>query len=343
VRGAVPVGDHEFATLMAQRCPVPEGAPVAVAVSGGGDSMALVCLAARWARSRGSALCALTVDHGLRPESRTEAEQVGVWLAARDVAHVVLPWIGPKPTTGLQAAARAARYRLIGAWGHAHGVAHCLLAHQVEDQAETFLMRAARGSGVSGLASMRDVTVRDGMRLLRPLLGVARDRLRATLERDAQDWIEDPSNESPRFARTRYRRLVATLDMRGVDSGRIAGLAEKMARLDALLDAAARMCGGACVAHLEGGRAAIDASTLRAMPQELGLLVLRRTIAEVGGRAQPPRGDRLGRALERACSSDGKAFTLGGCRIALDSDRILVTAESRPRRNEGFRNAPIGL
>ena len=338
-----PVGESEFAELMAYRCPVPEGAPVAVAVSGGGDSMALALLAGRWAEAAGRKVTGLTIDHGLRPGSRAEAERVGGWLAERGARHVILSWDGLKPTTGVQEAARAARYRLIGAWAREQGVRHVLLAHQIEDQAETILMRIARGSGITGLGVMRDVTERDGVRYLRPLLGISRVRLRATLACAGQEWLEDPSNDSPLFARTSFRRLVAALEPRGLGAARIAGLAQAFARLDAIMDAAVRSSIGAGVAFDARGHAVIDAKLLRAMPDWLALLVVRRLLVEVGGRSQPPRGDRLARARDRLRRHGTKPFTLAGCRVAPGSDTIQVAPEARPRSNEGFRSPAFEL
>src|SRR5579859_7234462 len=118
---------------------------IAIAVSGGPDSLALTILADRWARERGGSAVALTVDHRLRPESAEEADTVGCWLAARGIAHTALVWDGPKPATGIQEAARAARYRLLAEWCAVEGCLHLLTAHQREDQAETHLIRQRAG------------------------------------------------------------------------------------------------------------------------------------------------------------------------------------------------------
>ena len=326
---------------MAAFCPVPTGAPCAVAVSGGGDSMALVLLAARWAGER--ALTALTVDHGLRTGSRTEAEAVGAWLAARGIAHEILSWDGPKPATRLQEAARAARYQLIGTWARANGVRHVLLAHQLEDQAETVLMRLARGSGIAGLAAMREAVTREGVRYLRPLLHVPRARLRATLIEAGQDWIEDPSNESPRFARTAYRRLVAQLGAHGVDAVRLSALSEACARLDAAIDSGVRAFIGAAVSYPGDGCATLHADMWRALPEPLAVPVLRRLLAEVGGRVASPRSDRLARAYARLLMDGGPPFTLAGCRLWVESGLVRLEREAPRRRNEGFRSGPSTL
>jgi tRNA(Ile)-lysidine synthase len=135
-----------------------EARPVlAVAVSGGPDSLALVLLAEKWARQRGGQAWALTVDHGLRPESAAEARRVAFWLAARSIAHQILVWTGDKPASGIQEAARDARYRLLAEWCRTHGCLHLVAAHHREDQVETHLIRRRAGSGPDGLAGMSAV------------------------------------------------------------------------------------------------------------------------------------------------------------------------------------------
>ncbi len=186
--------------------PLAPAGPLAVAVSGGADSMALLCLAARWGKRP---LTALTVDHGLRAESAEEARRVKGWAEAQGVPHVTLAWRGEKPKANLQAAARAARYGLLAQWCRDARVEGLLLAHTLDDQAETVLLRLARGSGVNGLAAMAPATRLRGVTLLRPLLGISRARIVATLEALRQPWIEDPSNEDTRFARVRLRKARA--------------------------------------------------------------------------------------------------------------------------------------
>jgi tRNA(Ile)-lysidine synthase len=318
--------DLDFTRLM-RRCPVRAGAPVAVAVSGGGDSMALLLLAARWASDNGHPLTALTVDHGLRADSAAEAALVGRWLAGRGIAHVVLRWQGNKPASGLQEAARTARYDLMADWAARNGVADLLLAHQQDDQAETMIMRLMRGSGISGLAAMRSVSMRGGLRLHRPLLPVSRARLRTTLGVFGQEWIEDPSNEQLRFARPRVRRLVTALG----EGPRLAALAEEFARLDALLDAAAARLGGALVSRA-GAEVSVDRPGFRTAPEPVAGRLLRTLIGEIGGADFAPRSDRLSRAFARIRSEEARpAFTLGRCRFKTRGNVLVVAREGHRR------------
>ncbi len=173
--------DH-FARLLARLGPFEPKPVIALAVSGGPDSMALALLLDEWANHRDARIEAITVDHGLRPESAAEAEQVGRWLAVRRVTrHTVLHWSDAKPEAGIQAAARAARYRLMTEHCRAEGILHLCLAHHLDDQVETRAMRAARHSGPAGLAGMSAIREWGGVRLLRPLLGITKQALHATL------------------------------------------------------------------------------------------------------------------------------------------------------------------
>ncbi len=186
---------------------------VAVAVSGGSDSIALLHLVKRWADARHVHVTALTVDHGLRQESVQEVEQVGRWATALNVPHVVLRWLGEKPKSGLQAKARDARYDLMTQWCE-QNVVNCLLtAHTENDQAETVAMRMTRTQTDASLAGIRPVLMWNGIRIVRPLLGVRRQVLRDWLSAIGQGWIDDPSNENPMFERVRVRRQLAESDI----------------------------------------------------------------------------------------------------------------------------------
>ena len=315
-----------------------ERAPaLAVAVSGGADSLALVLLADRWARRRGGAATALTVDHGLRPESAREAREVAGSLASLGIPHHVLEWRGPKPSAGVQAAARAARYELLTSWCRRAGVLHLLLAHHRDDQAETFLMRLARGSGASGLACMSAVVETADLRILRPLLGVPRDRLAAYLKKRRVGWIEDPSNRDPAYARTRIRAMLPVLADAGLPSATWADTAGRMARPRiAGEDACARLLGRSATIH-RAGYAIVEASEMAGAPRDVGLRALSRLLLCIGGGDFGPRERRLARLHGLlVCDRLGRGRTLGGCRVvalpakAYGENRILICRESRP-------------
>lgn len=302
-----------------------ETAPhVAVAVSGGPDSMALLLLAAAWAAGRGGTSTALIVDHGLRPEAGAEARAVAERCAARGLDCEVLHWDGAKPDAGIQEAARAARYGLLAGWCRANAVAHLLVAHHAGDQAETFLYRMGRGSGADGLAGMPSVTIRDGVRILRPLLDVAPDRLRALLESEGVPWVDDPSNRDGRFARVAVRRRIEALGERGFG---LAVFGEATAALGAVRAererARARLAAEAVALYPEG-YADIALAVLRGADGDVARDLLAAVLRTVGGAHYAPRRARLARLADEILSGAlERPRTLGGCAIVPGRDGTL--------------------
>jgi tRNA(Ile)-lysidine synthase len=298
---------------------------VAVAVSGGPDSLALVILAARWAGQRGGQAWALTVDHGLRPESAEEARTVGAWLEPRGIAHEILVWVGDKPTSGIQEAARDARYRLLAQWCRAHGVLHLLSAHHREDQVETHLIRRRAGSGTDGLAGMSAVRELAGCRLIRPLLSIPRARLLALLEREGQPFLRDPSNLNPAFERARLRSAAdlpggATPDDLVVE---LCALGRQRIARERTLD---RLLAGGVALH-PAGFAALDPAVLATADAESAERLLGRVAACVGAARYPARRARLARLRTGLATQPDRARTLGGCRFVPWRGRLLVLRE----------------
>lgn len=322
-----PVGATEFASLMAPLGPFEPSPRLAVAVSGGADSMALTLLAHGWAAARGGVIVALTVDHRLRPAAAAEALQVGAWLQPRGIAHRILLRESALPEHGVQAGARAARYRLLEASCRNEGVLHLLVAHHREDQAETLLLRMARGSGLDGLAGMAGLAERRDCRLLRPLLSIPRRRLAATLQAAGQDWIEDPSNQDRAYARVRVRNADPALAELGLDAERLSGTAARLGRARAALErAVAALLARAATIH-PAGFARLDLGSLRQAPEEVGLRALAAVLALVGGGGYPPRLERLERLFGELPQGLGGGRTLAGCRILPRRGGFLVCRE----------------
>lgn len=313
--------DPSFAALMARLGPFERRPRLAVAVSGGPDSTALCLLARRWSAARGGSVVGLTVDHRLRPDSAAEARRVGAWLAARGIEHRVLTWTGPRPASAIQARARAARYALLAAWCRRHGVLHLLVAHHLEDQAETVALRQEMKSGPDGLAAMPAIRELEGVRLLRPLLGVRRGRLFATLSAAGQPWVEDPANRADRFTRSRLRRTRLPV-------ARLAEQAAAMAARRAALDrrAAAFLVDTARIDP--AGFVTVASPDLRHAPPDLAARVLRQILAVVGGSPYPPRSARLEALCGALRAGDGfRGRTLAGCRILPWGERVLFCRE----------------
>ena len=319
-----------------------KAAPALVlAVSGGPDSLALMWLAARWRRAltRGPRLIAVTVDHGLRPEAAREARDVKRLATTLDVSHRTLRWTGTKPKSGLPAAARAERYRLLVKAARSGGATHVLTAHTRDDQAETLLMRMLRGSGIAGLAAMARETEREGVRLARPLLDIPKSQLVATLGKAKISFADDPTNRDMSFTRPRLRALMPALIEEGGDSRNLARLATRLARANAaievLADGAERYL--ALRDRDDASRFGFDAGAFADLPEEIRLRLLKRAIDRAGheGPAELGKIEALLAVLDRAIADGGKRTrlkqTLAGAAISLNEGRIHVDP-APPRR-----------
>lgn len=306
-----------------------------VAVSGGGDSVALLHLLNDYARSRGIALHAATVDHGLRPEAAREAAMVAAQCRALGVPHDTLRWTGWDHSGNLQNEARKARYRLLADWARGQGIGAVCIGHTADDLAETFVMRLGRRAGVDGLSAMPAVFDRHGMRWHRPLLNARRADLRAHLTQRGVTWVDDPSNEDDSFARVRIRKALTVLTDLGVDSAALADvsrhLADARTALDAQMFAAAR-----AHAHVQCGAVAMDWQALCALPTETRRRLLTHTIAWINGATYAPRSSAVAEVL--TALDDAGAATVQGCELRLKRDKLWIYRELQAVRAVG---APV--
>jgi tRNA(Ile)-lysidine synthase len=313
-----------------------------LAVSGGPDSIALMWLAARWRRAlkAGPQLIAVTVDHGLRREAAREARDVKHLAKTLDLPHRTLRWTGAKPKTGLPAAARDARYRLLAKAARATGATHVLTAHTRDDQAETLLMRMARGSGIAGLAAMARQSQRDGVMLVRPLLHIPKARLLATLKKAKIGFADDPTNRDANFTRPRLRAIMPQLAAEGFDARNLTRLASRLARanaaLELLVDGAERY-----LALGERDLGHLNAKAFAALSEEIRVRLLLRRIDRVGheGPVELGKVEALLAALDRAGAAAGPAKgrirlkqTLAGALITLTADHLRIEPAPRRRR-----------
>lgn len=334
-----PLTSAEFERLMTPFGPFEASPDIAVAVSGGRDSLALALLARAWAAERGGCMLGLIVDHGLRSGSAAEAEATLHILATHGARGMVLHWSGAKPASGVQEAARAARYRLLLGECRRRGILHLLVAHHADDQDETVTMRMGRRSGADGLAGMSALVEHAEARVLRPLLAVPRSRLTATLRASGVPWFDDPSNADSRFERARLRAAgELPIAVRRQAAGRAAARHD---RERALANVAAEVLEIAA-----DGAVAMDRTAFLELSPDGQAGLVSRIVQSVGGRAHPPRRDRLQRALARlgAPVARGKSgreqdFTFSACRMTLrrapESRRLQWIVVAEHGRKEG--------
>jgi tRNA(Ile)-lysidine synthase len=339
-----PVGDEEADALLRGLSSLPS---LVIAASGGPDSTALLVVVARWVKRlrRPPKLFAVTVDHGLRPQSALEAVMVKRLSRQLGVPHRTVRWSGKKPKSGLQEAARAARYRLLAEAAARAGCAHVLTAHTLDDQAETVLFRLARGSGLTGLAGMAGaapwpIEGSGEIFLLRPFLHLPKARLLATLRDAGIAYSEDPSNSDPRFTRARLRALMPALAREGLDARGLSRLAKRMRRAEVAIEFAV----GAARAALapanwpRQGPIVFERDRFLDLPAEVGLRLLGRAIAHVGGEGPAELGQIEG-LYDALLQSPLLRRTLAGALISLAGDRL--TVERAPaRRASGARRTP---
>jgi tRNA(Ile)-lysidine synthase len=334
-----------------------------LAVSGGPDSTALLHLMARWRANLRPAprLVAVTVDHGLRAEAKQEAAAVRKLAEKLGVEHATMRWTGEKPSTGIQEAARLARYRLLRTAAR-RAKARCVVtAHTLDDQAETVLFRLARGSGLAGICGMarqvpldnlatgrvrtrrgRDgVGASDDVVLVRPLLDVPKARLIVTLREAGIGYADDPGNADPRFARARLRGLMPALAGEGLTSRCLARLARRVRRSEAAHDAVAAWAAERLAVGADAGRAVWRSADWHRLPEEIALRLLGRAIAAIGteGPVEFRKLEALSEALAAAVGGGATRFrrTLAGAMVSLQKDCIVVdrAPARRGRRHTG--------
>ena len=295
-----------------------------VAVSGGGDSMALLALLTDWRDAGGPRLVAVTVDHGLRPEAAGEARMVARLCAQWEIPHDTLHWHGAEGPGNLPDRARRARYALMAGWAAGRGISCIALGHTLDDQAETFLMRLAREAGLDGLSAMTPDWRQDGVRFARPLLDTRRAALRELLRARGLDWAEDPTNEDTAYERARTRQVLTALAPLGIDAETLANVAGHLSGARRALE---RHVAGAAreVAHIEAGDVVFDRPALCALDPEIARRLMQKALLWIGGGEYPPRAAPLARLLQNV--AEGRGATLRGCRLIARTGTLRLTRE----------------
>ena len=318
---------------MQEFAPFESNPVIAVAVSGGSDSMALTLLAKEWASVHGGRVVGLTIDHRLRKGSSGEAQQVADWARNLDIEHHIITWEHEnEPKANIAALARDARYQLLADFCKQKNILHLLLAHQQDDVAEHFLMRALRGSGIAGLAAFPAARSFQGVRLLRPLLSLSKISLQQELINVGQLWVEDPSNHNVNFRRPQVRgglQLMAEACQEPYANvaKRLADSATHVARGYAALKQQAAAALARDAYFHPAGYIQLTNDILNKLPDEVALLALRYCLQQVSGRHEAPRFSSL-EPLLAACRRQA-ASTLFGCLLTPYRNKLLIHREPR--------------
>lgn len=301
---------------------------LAVAVSGGADSLALALMINDECKNLGIKLTALTVDHGLRKESADEAAYVAQLMKEHGIEHHILVWEGAKPVTGIEEAAREARYALLEEWCQTHGFKAIAVAHQAHDQAETFLMRLQRGSGLDGLCGMKPVSLRGSLLILRPLLNIMPEELKRYLKKKHLHWVEDPSNQCDDFLRVRVRKFLPQLaEKLDITPMR---LAETMQVLQQTLAYVQELTSKFIKNHVrnwDDAGVSFSVKNIGEMHEELLFRVLGTLIYQYGGARYKAEASEISRLICRLSEEKFKSCTLGGCEIIKDCGQIWIVPE----------------
>ena len=302
---------------------------IVLAVSGGADSMALLALGAEAFPGR---VTVLTINHQLRDEAADEATFVQATCQSLGIPHHTLVWAesaSAQASSGnLQQQARDARYQLMTNWCRSNGASVLVTAHHRSDQAETVLQNLSRASGVDGLAGMPHLRDLDGIKLLRPLLGVTKNELEALCKARGIDWVEDPSNQDDTYNRVKWRKAAGRLAELGLTEAGLTQTAGHMARAKSALDYYARLLISDAAQLDRFGGVTLHRDPLFAAPAETQLRALARILTAVGGRAHRPDVGQLAALLAELSSGEMKC-TLGGAIVSLKSDRITFRREAR--------------
>lgn len=300
----------------------------AIAVSGGADSLALCFLCDEWAKKYNKKIIALTVDHGLREESAYEANFVHDLLSKNHIEHHTLLWEGEKPEASLEEKARNARYDLLTNFCKENNINSLILAHHKKDQAETFLMRLQRGSGVDGLSAISPIFYKNHMKLIRPLLDIMPEELKSYLREKDIKWFEDPMNEDEDFLRVKFRKALPLLEKEfGIDVDCLVNTAKNMARARDYLELQTEKKINSIVKWDNRGFAKLEKNKFCELHEEIAYRLLSKVLIVVGGSIYTPRFSKLDRLYNEIKSEDFAPQTLNGVKIKQEKNKICFYRE----------------
>lgn len=300
---------------------------LAIAVSGGADSLALTLLSNEWAQKENKKIVALTFDHKLRPESTSEAKTLGKWLAKYKIPHHIIPWQDQPKIKNLQNDARQARYHHLTTYCTQHKIPHLLVAHTLEDQAETILMNLMRGSGIDGLCGIRQQTTINNIKILRPLLDIPKAKLTTYLESLNQPWIEDPSNQNEDFLRINTRNFLNNSKDKDLLIKRLADTATNLKRSQSFINTHLKQALNSIVTDNSNQSYTINHQEFLNLHEEIALRLLATLLNKTSKNYYKPRLKKLQTLHHHLKSPNPKPTTLHNCTITTQDNKITIRGQ----------------
>lgn len=312
-----------------------EKTPLAFGVSGGADSLASVLIFHELFPSL--PIVALTVDHGLRPSSNQEAQYVATIMKQYGIEHHILYWEGEKPISGIEEKAREARYSLLLNWCRKNSIFHLVLAHHLFDQAETFLMRLQRGSGLYGLAAMGEVSIRDGITLLRPFLTVHPQLFKDFLLKHHLQWVEDESNQCTDFLRVKMRKFLPILEQEiGISPEKIVYAVQNLQNTKSFVEDTAQQIIRTKIHQWGKAGFSVDFTEFLSWHREIKFYILGSLIKNVSASPYFPEAESLLTLIHQFERENCDKMTLGGCIILKTNLKLWIIKEYRQNNSNSM-------
>ncbi len=297
---------------------------IGLAVSGGGDSIAMLTLAAEWAKGNKKEIKVVTVNHNLRTEAKEEAIFTRNFVKKLGYSHTILKWKRLSDKGNLQAEASFARKKLISNWAKLNNIKTVLFAHTLDDQVETILMRFARGSGVDGLVGMKKNLSLNGLCWFRPLLNISRNDLRNFLKIKKIKWVEDPTNQDRKYLRVKARDVISQLQKFGIKTDLVINTSIRMENARTVLNDVAKEAFNKYVALKKWGDVEVNKEIFNSFREDTFLRILAGIIKGISGSVYRPRYKDLLHFTESILNKNFKARTLCGVLVRAINEKKIV-------------------
>ncbi|MBD5397896.1 tRNA lysidine(34) synthetase TilS [bacterium] len=303
---------------------------IAVAVSGGSDSLALTLLTNNWAKLNKVKMVAITVDHNLRKNSAREALKVRKWLEKYNIEHHILTYTGEIPTSNIEAIARNYRYKMLFDYCCKNDIQYLFVAHNADEQTETFFLNLSRGSGVYGLCGMPKIQIRENINIVRPMLYYSKEEIKKYLKSNHQKWVEDPSNKDNKYKRVRIRKLKKLIDTLELSNERIANTLDNMRRAREAIDFFVNDFIFKSTIEKKNESITLSPNLFAIYPEEVVIRAISKILQELSQKTYPSRFENLKNLYNKIINHNlGGGVTLSNLKISTKKDGVLFIEKEK--------------